>query len=81
LSRTGRNIIGNVFTRLDRSGKIVKTKWDIERERKGLVQLDSESLTFDDDLSIAHRNLKAAISNVKAEEKEFRAAHKSGSSQ
>lgn len=78
LSRKGRNIIGNVFARVDRSGKIVKTKRDIEKERKGLVQLDSESLTFDDDLSIAHRNLKAAISNVQAEEGESKAARKSG---
>jgi hypothetical protein len=81
LSRNGRNIIGNVFARIDRSGRIVKTKWDTERERNGLVQLDSESLTFDGPLELARRDIEGAISNVRAEEEASRALWESGSFQ
>jgi hypothetical protein len=79
LSRAGRNIVGNFFTRIDRSGRIVKTKWDIERERKGLVQLDLETLTFEnlDSVELNRRNIKEAVDNVRAEEEESKTARTS----
>jgi len=52
------------FTRIDRSGKIVKTIRDRERERQGLVQLDSSSLTFDSTpAELSRRNIQEAIDN------------------
>lgn len=79
LSRAGRDIVGNFFTRIDRSGRIVKTKRDIERERKGLAQLDSETLTFEnlDSVELNRRNIKQAVDNVLAEEEESKIARAS----
>jgi len=72
LSRAGRNILGNTFTRIDRSGRIVKTKWDKEREREGLVQLDNDILLFENPLELSRRNIKGAVANVQAEQQEYR---------
>ena len=71
LSNAGSNIVGNVFARVDRSGRIVKTKSNIERERKKLVQMNSESLNFDNELAVTQRVIDRALSNVRAEEEEF----------
>lgn len=81
LSGAGRNIVGNVFARVDRSGRIVKTKSDIGRERKKLVQMDSEPLNLDNELAVTHRVIDRALSNVRAKEEEFQADRKSQSSQ
>jgi hypothetical protein len=75
LSRAGRNIVANIFARVDRSGRIVKTKSNIERERKKLVQMDSESLKFDNELAVTQRLMDRALSNVRAEEEEFQSEH------
>ena len=81
LSGAGRNIVGNVFARVDRSGRIVKTKSDIERERKKLVQMDSKPLNLNNELAVTHQIIDRALSNVRAEEEEFRTDRKSQSSQ
>lgn len=81
LSGAGKNIVGNVFARVDRSGRIVKTKSAIERERKKLVQMDSKPLNFDNELDVTHRAIDRALSNVRAEEEEFQADRKSQSCQ
>ena len=75
LSRAGSNIVGNVFARVDRSGRIVKTKSNIERERKKLVQMNLESLNFDNELAVTQRIIDRALSNVRAEEEEFQSEH------
>jgi hypothetical protein len=77
LSGTGRDIVGNVFARVDRSGRIVKTKSDIGRERKKLVQMDSKPLNLNNELAVTHQVIDRALSNVRAEEEEFQADRKS----
>ena len=68
LSRKGRLIVGNLFARIDRYGRIVKTTHDIEKERKGLVKLDSDSLTFESSAAeLSRRNIKEAIDHVRLE--------------
>lgn len=60
-----------MFARVDRSGRIVKTKSDTERERKMLVQMDSKPLNFDTKLAVTHQVIDRALSNIRAEEEEF----------
>jgi hypothetical protein len=48
---------------------------DLDKERRGLVQMDSKSLTFEDPttLELSRRNIKEAINNVRAEQEERKA--------
>ena len=63
-------MLGNVFTRIDRSGEIVETIRDRERERQGLVQVDSSSLTFDSTpAELSRRNIQEDIDDVRTLQK------------
>lgn len=77
------NIVGNFFSHIDRSGRIVKTAHDIAKERNGLVQLVSEVFTFEDPNSpdLNWRNIKEAVENITAEQEEAKLARAEEASQ
>lgn len=78
LSENGRNILGNTFIRIERSGKIIDSEWDIMCRGNAV---DSGSIHIPDAMEVESRNVREALDNVRAEQAAFRAARKNPPSQ